>query len=370
MGQKRYDGLDGVRATAAVGIVMMHVLSNGNYGLTGFLFTRVIPSMTDLVFLFMIVSGFSMCCGYYEKLTHKEITPAEFYSRRYRKILPFFSLLCLLDFALFPSLDSLIEVFANLTMCFGLLPNAQISVIGVGWFVGLVCVFYFLFPFFCYLLSDKRRACGAFVAAVLFSFLCTRYFFNADRVVAGFSPRTNIVFCAMFFLAGGLVYLWREPIARFAHRFWYLVLLSIVGGIIGYYSLPRASTYWCLLTGTCILIFAIGVERRGVLNNPVAAFFSKISLEIYLCHMVAFRILERLHVVHWLPGACLSFVFTFLLTLGGAVLLSLGGKWVLGFLGQRVSHIVNKIKKRETGETLDNKSTETPVESTHDANGE
>lgn len=239
----RYGALDGIRAIAAIGIVMMHVLANGHYGLTGFVFTTVIPSMTDFTYLFMIVSGFSMCCGYYEKFVHQEITPATFYSRRYRKILPFFALLCLLDFAIDPSLHALMEVFANLTLCFGLLPNASISVIGVGWFLGLVCVFYLLFPFFCYLLSDKRRACLSFAAAVLFSFFCTRYFFNADRVVTGFSPRTNIVFSGMFFLAGGLIYLWREPLARFANRFWYLLLSAIAGGVFAtIYSHRRACT--------------------------------------------------------------------------------------------------------------------------------
>lgn len=348
--QRRYGGLDGIRAIAVICIVMMHVLSNGDYGLTGFMFTRVIPSMADLVILFMIISGFSMCCGYYEKMMRKEITPVEFYRKRYRKILPFFALLCLIDFVLSPSLAALAEVFANVTLCFGFLPNARISVIGVGWFIGVVCAFYFLFPFFCYLLSGKKRACFSLVVAVAFSFICTRYFFSADRVADNFSARTNIVFCAMFFLAGGLVYLWREPLARFAHRFWYLVLLLIVGGTVGYYCLSVASTYWCLLTGTLILIFAIGVERNGVLQNPLAAFFSKISLEIYLCHMVAYRAIEKIHLTHLFPAAWLNFVFTFLLTVGGAVVFSLGGRWFLSLLEKAMLNIVSKVRKSKTTE--------------------
>ena len=64
----RYEKLDGLRAFAAIGIVMMHVLANGGYEIDGFLFERLIPSFTDFVFLFMVISAFSMCCGYYEKV--------------------------------------------------------------------------------------------------------------------------------------------------------------------------------------------------------------------------------------------------------------------------------------------------------------
>jgi peptidoglycan/LPS O-acetylase OafA/YrhL len=65
--KERYDNLDGLRAYAAIGIVMMHVLANSRYVVNGFLFSRMIPSFTDFTFLFMVISAFSMCCGYYEK---------------------------------------------------------------------------------------------------------------------------------------------------------------------------------------------------------------------------------------------------------------------------------------------------------------
>ena len=58
--QAHYGALDGLRALAAVGIVLMHVEANG-YELKGFVFERLIPSFTNLVFLFMIISGFAMC---------------------------------------------------------------------------------------------------------------------------------------------------------------------------------------------------------------------------------------------------------------------------------------------------------------------
>ena len=59
----RYEGIDGLKAYAIIGIALMHVLANGEYGVGGFVFERLIPSFTNLVFLFMMVSGFGMCCG-------------------------------------------------------------------------------------------------------------------------------------------------------------------------------------------------------------------------------------------------------------------------------------------------------------------
>lgn len=206
----RYDAIDGLRAYSAIGIALMHVLVNGNYMLSSFIFEQVIPSFTNLVFLFMVVSGFSLCCGYFHQVINNLISVNEFYSKRYAKIWPFFALLCVLDFVISPSKNALYEVFVNLTLCFGLLPNADISVIGVGWFLGLVFVFYLVFPFFCYLLSDKERAWRSFAATLVFHYLCT------VRFTAG---RANIVYSAMFFVAGGMIFLYKETLQKIAEKY-------------------------------------------------------------------------------------------------------------------------------------------------------
>ena len=70
----RYEGIDGLKAYAIIGIALMHVLANGEYRMGGFVFERLIPSFTNLVFLFMIVSGFGMCCGYYQKFKDQKIS--------------------------------------------------------------------------------------------------------------------------------------------------------------------------------------------------------------------------------------------------------------------------------------------------------
>ena len=197
----RYEGIDGLKAYAIIGIVLMHVLANGNYKISGFVFENLIPSFTNLVFLFMMVSGFGMCCGYYVKIIDRKISLEDFYKKRYTKIWPYFALLCVFDFVILPSKESLFEVFANLTLCQGLLPNVNISVIGVSWTLAVIFVFYMLFPFYCFLLANEKRAWKVAFLALVFNILCSVYF-NATR--------TNIVFDAIYFIAGGLVYLYRK----------------------------------------------------------------------------------------------------------------------------------------------------------------
>ena len=218
---ERYEGIDGLKAYAIIGIALMHVLANGEYGIGGFVFERLIPSFTNLVFLFMMVSGFGMCCGYYQKIVDQKISVEDFYKKRYIKIWPYFALLCALDFVISPSKKSLFEVFANLTLCQGLLPNAKISVIGVSWTLAVIFVFYMLFPFFCFLIGNKKRAWGVAVAALVFNWLCGIYFFDgnhiADRAAVNFSARTNILYCAVYFIAGGLIFLYRKELAEFNH---------------------------------------------------------------------------------------------------------------------------------------------------------
>ena len=72
----------------------------------------------------MVISAFGMCCGYYEKILKNEITLEKFYVKRFKKILPFFALLVFVDLIMSPSIESLYEAFADLTLMFGFLPNA------------------------------------------------------------------------------------------------------------------------------------------------------------------------------------------------------------------------------------------------------
>lgn len=74
----RYNSFDGLRAIGAFGIAMMHYMANMRKADVVFLeessilYKDVIPFFTMFVFLFFLLSAFSMCCGYYHNFASGE----------------------------------------------------------------------------------------------------------------------------------------------------------------------------------------------------------------------------------------------------------------------------------------------------------
>ena len=209
--RENYSSLDGLRAYAAIGIVLMHVRANIAIKPSDNIVTSaVIPWFTNFTLLFMLVSAFSMCCGYYERVKSGAITPAKFYAKRYHRTWPFFAMMVCICFVMEPSWSTFCQSFADLTMCFNLLPNPEIEVIGVGWFLGTVFTFYMLFPFFTFLLDNKKRGWMVLGLSLVFSYIAIDQF----NIGSGFG-RKNIINSAPFFISGGMIYLYRKGIKDF-----------------------------------------------------------------------------------------------------------------------------------------------------------
>lgn len=270
MEKRHYGSIDGLRMIAAFGIVMMHVRANTDYQISGYVYNTVIPSFTNFVFLFMTISAFGMCCGYYQKVLDNQLDMSVFYGKRFGKILPFFGTLVLIDIIMSPSMASLYEGFADLTLLYGFLPGAgNISVIGVGWFLGVIFVFYICFPFFCVLIQNRRRAWMAFVVSLIYNFVCAEYFEVG---------RSNILYSACFFLAGGLIFLYRDSIAAI-NRWVMLAILCI--SVVLYYVIG-GNVLMCLLVSACLLIYAV-IVRGGYWRMRLQS-SSAVSAWRYTCH--------------------------------------------------------------------------------------
>lgn len=254
MGKERYENLDGLRAYACIGFVMMHIRANGNFRISGFLFDKVIALFGNFTFLFMLLSAFSMCCGYFERFQNNSISLEQFYKRRYERIWPFFALLCTVELLVDHSLASFYEWFADLTLAFGLLPNANISVVGVGWFLGVIFAFYMIFPFFVFLIANKRRAWMVMGIVIVMNVLCQLFFFDGNHVVEGFAARTNLIYSSIFFVAGGIIYLYREKIRGLVKYKW-LAMIATVAAVVCIYVFKSVFT-WLVL---CSLLAVLGI---------------------------------------------------------------------------------------------------------------
>ena len=280
--------------------------------------SEVIPWFTNFTLLFMIISAFSMCCGYYERVKTGAITPAKFYAKRYHRTWPFFAMMVLISFVMEPSWSTFCQSFADLTMCFNLLPNPNIEVIGVGWFLGTVFTFYMLFPFFTFLLDNKKRGWMVMLLSLVFCFIAIEQFNNGS----GFS-RVNIINSAPYFIAGGMIYLYRHGLKRWVERYWLIAVMACIAIMIIRFSIEFGKFFYLsdLVAFSAWLMYAIGSKDK-VLNNRVVKYLSGISMEIYLCHMMFYRVVSMLHLDRFIGQCDMLYVVTCIGTLVGAICFS------------------------------------------------
>ena len=345
MNKDRYLSIDGLRAYAAIGIMLMHVRAClVECPSDGFLYGIFIPSLTNFVYLFLMISSFAVCCGYYEKFKAGSITPNTFYKKRYSRILPFFAVLILIDL-LVPHSPNLVEVkriaageiagpptflqsiydsFAELTLTFNLLPNPQ-PPIGVAWFLGVIFLFYMIFPFFVFMMDNKKRAWFSIIICFLFCYMAIEYFLT-DRFINWEVTRHSIVYDAPFLALGGIIFLYKNTIKTFVEK-WRWPFLSVCVGLTCIYWFVPATHKGILfviimsLTMAVWLCYAIGSNGK-VLNNKVVGYLSGISMEIYLCHMMCFRAVQFLHIDIYISNIYVVYWITCVLTLGVAIVFS------------------------------------------------
>lgn len=323
--KKHYNTIDVLRVVASVGIVMMHIRANNHYSIDGFLYNLIIPSFTDFVFLFMTISAFGLCCGYYEKFTQGNVSLSSFYNKRFGKIFPFFAMLVLLDMIISPSMNVLYEAFADLTLMFGFLPHAgRITVVGVGWFLGLIFVFYICFPFFCYILQNRRRAWIAFAISIMFNFACERYF-NVGR--------ENIIYSSMFFVAGGLIYLYRNEIEAINR---WVISGILLFSLIGYYLI--GGSFMCLLVSSGMLVYSIQIRSNKFVSNKIIGIVSAFSMEIYLSHMAIFQLIKKIHINEILGNGWIQYMMTVWVVLCGSMIFSMIVRWILSHIKNIIYH--------------------------------
>ena len=333
-----YPELNGLRTIAALSIVVMHIEANSDYQIEGFISSHIISTLGNFVMLFMMISAFSMCCGYYEKFMHNDISLVEFYGKRWKRVWPFFALLVLIDLLIEHNLNSLYEAFADLTLTFSLLPNPKIEVIGIGWFLGIVFLFYMLFPFFCFLLKDKKTAWLSFVVCILYHFVCEEYFLDERHVGENFGGN-SFLWYAMYFMAGGLIWLYRVELIKLARKVKWLLLIICLGMTAGYFWFGNLqsgyfNSFWLLITFSLWLIYTIACGGK-LLDNKITGFISNISMEIYLCHMLVFRVVEKIGFLYIFGNGWIAYLVTCIIVVCGAVFFAYAFRYAKSLIAKK-----------------------------------
>lgn len=341
---KKINSINGLRTIACIGIILMHIKANVNYELDNEVLNMVINSFTQFVYLFMIVSSFSMCCGYYEKIKNNQITMNDFYKKRFKKILPFFAFLVIINTLLERTVTSVYEGFADVTLLFGLLPVNGLSAIGVAWFLGIVFVFYMIFPFFVFLFDNKKRGWEVLIISFILNILCKEYFFTENFGLINYAARNNFLYDFVYFAVGGIIYLYKDFINNFISKNKIISLfITIVFTIICYF-IPQNNiifTIEMLIVFSAWLCIAIGIDNNKILDNRITKFIGGISMEMYLAHMVIFRVIEKLHLTKLFRNNYISYIVTFCLVIIGVIIFSVVFNKCLEFLKNRKENILN-----------------------------
>ena len=311
----RYENLDGIKVIAAFGIVAMHVSSNMGHPLTSEIAIDIIGSMTHFVKLFLILSGFGMCCGYYERFKKGKVDLGKFYIRRFEKNLPFFALLVCID-TLF-SIKTVLwrDVFASLTMAFNLMPSHDMSVIGVGWTLGVIFVFYFMFPFYVFLLSTKRRAWLTVIICFVLNWCCCNYYESVGK-----TDGANFLFLAVYFVIGGVLYLYKDHIQERVNRVPTFAVLLVTAVITMAWYLFPAKEFSLFFTVKTVILFAMWMvfaisQPMKLLGNSITKTLSQVSLEVYLSHMMIFRVVEKMGIADRINNRNVAYGVVLLLTI-------------------------------------------------------
>ena len=197
----RFDNLDGLRAISCLAIIGYHIKKWTDMPLGG-IGGRIVSTLTQFVPLFLILSGFGMFCGYYERIKNNQISLNDFYKKRYQKLFPYMAFVLLIYVLIERSIPSTIEALTESTLVFGLLPNNNLNVLAIGWTVGVIFLFYMLFPFIVFTCWTKQRAWVTLGISIVLSLFCSEYFFSENYVI-NFVQRHSFLYCSPFFIVGG-----------------------------------------------------------------------------------------------------------------------------------------------------------------------
>lgn len=116
--------------------------------------------------------------------------------------------------------------------------------------------------------------------------------------------------------------------ADFASKYKVFAGAILLIATVAYFAVG-GNTLTMLFFCVVALIYTLGCRTGGVLVNPVSKFLGGISFEIYLCHMVIYRVLEKLHIIHLFGNGLLAYIFTAVAVICGSVVFSVCAKWFL-----------------------------------------
>jgi peptidoglycan/LPS O-acetylase OafA/YrhL len=295
---QRLDGVEALRAVAALMIVLHHLvlLPSPNLALPAGL--GVIKDWFGMgVPLFYALSGFVLAHGYLGRLGSSE-SVRRFYVRRLFRIAPLFYFMLVVwllasqwKWGSFRS--SLSDIFLNVLFVFGLVPGKHESIVWAGWSIGVEMLFYAVFPLIAAVVATRTAGVLAWIVAVFVGSAC---FDALTAMNVGSFAYMNLVTHLPNFLIGVLAFLvWRDLGFRTGRLAGFLLLVAAfaLAGLLAYSSGFREGL--AQVKGIRLDLYAWGlafmaltlsvcVWPNRLIVNRVSTYLGRISFSLYLWH--------------------------------------------------------------------------------------
>ncbi len=167
----RLPGIHGLRAVAALTVVVFHVHGIHQLELPAF-FSLVKTHFGLGVQLFFVLSAFSIFFSTHHRVGQSHWIQ-DYFIRRFFRIAPFFYLMilvwCVFSFFEFNHIFPVHEILFNFLFLFNFFPGNHESIVWAGWTIGVEMVFYTLMPAMLFYIQKIRLAMVLFFLGSLIS---------------------------------------------------------------------------------------------------------------------------------------------------------------------------------------------------------
>ena len=299
--KRRLDGIESLRAYAALSIVLFHLVHSAHnpppalLGFVGTHFGQGVP-------LFFVLSGFSLGYGYFGKLeTRTQVR--NYFVRRFFRIAPLFYPALIFQLLYlwlgYGVTFAPIDVLLNAVFAFNVIPPLNDGIVPASWTIGVEMLFYASFPTLMLACTTLRRS---LLALVVGTAIAVRFGMLTGNIVDAVPMFVyhNFLKNLPFFLTGIVaahVFV-DDRFARLADRSrtrgWLLIGAAIAAALVLYNSAALTMFFvsrdmrtlheslWAVPFG--LLCLGMAVHPTRVLSNPVTRYLGLISFSIYLTH--------------------------------------------------------------------------------------
>lgn len=309
---KRFEGLVGLRGIGATMIIAYHMyVLNGYVGTNTFL-DRTVGIGGVFVTLFFILSSFSLMCGYAEKIRQNDFEWGQFYKNRFIKLAPTFYTALILHLLLNVCAhvkEPMANIIGTASLLYALMPSNQESIVMAGWALGIEIIFYLIFPAFFELTKTRLHAILTLLGSLLLFFSYNSYYgvgilnnhINIIRQLLPFAIGAALYYCIPF-----MTHVKKSIRMYIAFILRFILLILFVG--------------WDKFFQNQLMIYVAfsitilnQIQYNDVLTmNCLMQALGKISYEMYLFHMIIYRILYYLNVIDLLNSVIHSKVISYM----------------------------------------------------------